>query len=157
VDGQGAPSPSPGADVIGVVYFSSVSENTRRFVERLEVPALRIPLRPHLEGLPTPDGPFVLVVPTYGGGHQSTAVPRPVVEFLREPRNRALLRGVVASGNRNFGEAFCLAGRVVAARCGVPLLHRFELLGTPADVRIVKEGLDRPWLLERARSSTLAA
>ncbi|MCV7636845.1 class Ib ribonucleoside-diphosphate reductase assembly flavoprotein NrdI, partial [Micrococcus luteus] len=28
-----------------LVFFSSVSENTRRFVERLDRPAVRIPLR----------------------------------------------------------------------------------------------------------------
>ena len=27
-----------------IVYFSSVSENTRRFVEKVGVPAIRIPL-----------------------------------------------------------------------------------------------------------------
>ena len=29
-----------------LVYFSSVSENTRRFVEKLDIDATRIPLRP---------------------------------------------------------------------------------------------------------------
>jgi len=30
-----------------VVYFSSVSENTRRFVEKLDLPSVRIPLYKH--------------------------------------------------------------------------------------------------------------
>ncbi|MBN9373977.1 MAG: class Ib ribonucleoside-diphosphate reductase assembly flavoprotein NrdI, partial [Cellulomonas sp.] len=33
-----------------LVFFSSASENTRRFVERLDRPAVRIPLRPRVEG-----------------------------------------------------------------------------------------------------------
>ena len=50
-----------------LVYFSSVSGNTARFIEKLGRRSVRIPLR---AGEPTPrvDEPFVLVTPTYGGG-----------------------------------------------------------------------------------------
>ena len=50
--------------VSNLVYFSSVSENTHRFVEKLGVPAIRIPLHGRIEV----DEPYVLVLPTYGGG-----------------------------------------------------------------------------------------
>jgi protein involved in ribonucleotide reduction len=129
----------------GLVYFSSVSENTKRFVERLGLPALRIPLHPRREGTPRVTEPYVLIVPTYGGGERAGAVPRQVIRFLNDPVNRALLRGVIASGNTNFGADYCLAGRVIAAKCGVPELYRFELLGTDRDVRAVREGLERFW------------
>ncbi|MBD8516367.1 MULTISPECIES: class Ib ribonucleoside-diphosphate reductase assembly flavoprotein NrdI [unclassified Plantibacter] len=128
----------------GLVYFSSVSENTRRFVDRLERPAERIPLRPRAEGDLTVTRPYVLVVPTYGGGGPG-AVPRQVVRFLNDPNNRSLLRGVIAAGNTNFGDAFCRAGEVISAKCQVPQLYRFELLGTPDDVEAVSNGLDRFW------------
>jgi len=119
-----------------VVYFSSVSENTHRFVNRLGLPTSRIPLRaadPHLQAT----RPFLLVVPTYGGGNGKGAVPKQVIKFLNDPTNRALMRGVVAAGNTNFGQAYCLAGDIIAAKCGTPYLHRFELLGTPDDVALV--------------------
>lgn len=128
-----------------LVYFSSVSENTKRFVERLEMPALRIPLRaadPHLRVRE----PFVLILPTYGGGDGRGAVPKQVIRFLNDPANRGLLRGVVAAGNTNFGTAYCRAGAVVAAKCGVPHLYNFELLGTTEDVMRVREGMDHSWL-----------
>ena len=51
-----------------LVYFSSVSENTRRFVDRLGLAAERIPLRP-TDGFLHVQEPYVLVVPTYGGGN----------------------------------------------------------------------------------------
>jgi len=127
------------------VFFSSVSENTRRFVARLERPAARIPLRPHLDGMLRVRRPFVLVVPTYGGGEPSRAVPKQVKAFLNDPVNRSLLRGVITAGNTNFGEEYCLAGPVISARCGVPELYRFELLGTRRDVDRVNDGLDRFW------------
>lgn len=128
-----------------LVFFSSVSENTRRFVDRLQRPATRIPLRPRLEGQLQVTHPYVLVVPTYGGGRHSGAVPKQVIHFLNDPANRGLLRGVIAAGNTNFGEDYCLAGPVISAKCRVPVLYRFELLGTPADVDQVDHGLDRFW------------
>ncbi|MBH1937707.1 class Ib ribonucleoside-diphosphate reductase assembly flavoprotein NrdI [Streptomyces sp. AV19] len=140
----------------GLVYFSSVSENTERFVERLELPALRIPLHPHREGMPQVTEPYVLIVPTYGGGSHAGAVPKQVIRFLNVAANRALLRGVIASGNTNFGADYCLAGRVISAKCGVPQLYRFELLGTDHDVRAVREGLQKFWTRHSSAKASAA-
>ena len=123
-----------------VVYFSSASENTHRFVQKLGVDAERIPLHRGDPPLKVTE-PYVLIVPTYGGGRGSGAVPRQVVHFLNDPDNRALIRGVVSAGNTNFGEDYCRAGDIVAAKCQVPHLHRLELLGTPDDVARVRERL----------------
>ena len=127
-----------------LVYFSSASNNTHRFVEKLGLPAQRIPLRPSEPFLHVTE-PYVLVVPTYGGGNEGGAVPRQVVRFLNDAANRALIRGVVAAGNTNFGEAYCIAGDIVAAKCHVPYLYGFELMGTNEDVQRVREGLERFW------------
>lgn len=128
-----------------LVYFSSVSENTHRFIQRLGMPAHRIPLRRTEPPLHVTEE-YVLVLPTYGGGTERGAVPKQVIHFLNDPDNRSLLRGVVAAGNTNFGEAFCRAGEIVAAKCDVPYLYRFELLGTDQDVTRVREGLAQFWL-----------
>ncbi|MFJ7071204.1 class Ib ribonucleoside-diphosphate reductase assembly flavoprotein NrdI [Streptomyces sp. NPDC098781] len=141
----------------GLVYFSSVSENTKRFVEKLDLPATRIPLHPHREGMPRVIEPYVLIVPTYGGGERAGAVPKQVVRFLNVEANRALLRGVIASGNTNFGADYCLAGRVISAKCRVPELYRFELLGTDRDVRAVREGLQRFWTRHSSTAGRPAA
>lgn len=133
-----------------LIYFSSVSENTRRFVERLDRPAARIPLRPRLEGGLRATRPFTLAVPTYGGGERGGAVPKQVIAFLNDPGNRALLRGVITAGNTNFGEAFCLAGPIIARKCAVPELYRFELLGTERDRLAVTEGLELFWTRQRS-------
>lgn len=127
-----------------LVYFSSTSENTHRFVGKLGFPSARIPLRP-ADPLLTVDEEYVLVVPTYGGGSVKGAVPKQVIRFLNDPHNRSLCRGVISSGNTNFGEAYCLAGQIIASKLGVPLLYRYELLGTPTDVARVTEGLDTFW------------
>jgi protein involved in ribonucleotide reduction len=135
-----------------LVYFSSTSENTHRFVERLGVPAQRIPLRATDPGLAATE-PYVLLVPTYGGGYEKGAIPKQVGKFLNDPGNRALLRGVIASGNTNFGVAYCVAGPMIAAKCGVPYLYGFEILGTPEDVTRVRDGLDLFWHPQLSSSS----
>ena len=106
-----------------LVYFSSVSENTHRFVQKLELPAFRIPLRDRIEV----DQPYVLIVPTYGGGHANGPdpdaggyVPKQVIAFLNNEHNRSLLRGVIAAGNTNFGAEFGYAGDVVRASVASP-------------------------------------
>ncbi len=126
-----------------IVYFSSVSETTHRFIERLGLPATRIPLRWE-EGFQV-DEEYVLFVPTYGGGNLRGAVPKQVIKFLNDPHNRGLIRGVIASGNTNFGSAYCLAGDIISRKTGVPVLYRFELLGTAEDVTRVREGLSKFW------------
>ena len=127
-----------------LVYFSSASENTHRFVGKLGFRSARIPLRPKEAPL-TVDEEYILLVPTYGGGSVKGAVPKQVIKFLNDSRNRSLCRGVIASGNTNFGEAYCLAGDIIASKLNVPLLYRYELLGTPTDVVRVQEGLEDFW------------
>lgn len=127
-----------------LVYYSSTSENTHRFIEKLGVASLRLPVDAASEP-PLAEVPFVLVLPTYGGSDGKGTVPKPVVRFLNNPANRDLIRGVIAAGNTNFGTSYGLAGQVVSQKCAVPLLYRFELLGTDEDVENVKQGLERFW------------
>lgn len=126
-----------------IVYFSTRSENTHRFVQRLGLPAVRIPLdeKEHIEVAE----PYILIVPSYGGGGTAGAVPRQVIHFLNDPQNRQWIRGVIAGGNRNFGEAYGRAGDVIAQKCHVPCLYRFELLGTATDVDNVRKGVSEFW------------
>jgi len=129
-----------------LVYFSSVSGNTARFIEKLGARAVRIPLHSTDAALVVTE-PFILVTPTYGGGQgrgeEKGAVPKQVIRFLNDERNRRLIRGVISAGNTNFGEHFCLAGDIISRKCNVPHLYRLEVFGTPEDVERVSEGLER--------------
>ncbi len=130
--------------MVHIVYFSSATNNTARFVEKLGFTAQRIPLYPHEQALHVTEE-YVLIVPTYGGGNQRGAVPKQVIKFLNDEHNRSLIRGVISAGNTNFGEAFCLAGDIISAKTKVPHMYKFELLGTPLDVQRVQEGLEEYW------------
>lgn len=135
-----------------IVYFSSASENTKRFVEKLGLPSKRIPLLTRdVENFEI-TAPSVLVLPTYGGGEDKRAVPIQVIKFLNDPVNRNLIAGVIATGNANFGTTYCLAGDIVASKLQVPLLYRVEILGTPHDIFEVQERLQKLW--DRHSNST---
>ena len=117
-----------------LIYFSSVSNNTHRFVEKLGLDAVRLPLHTRDETYLATE-PYVLVVPTYGGGDDGGAVPKQVIKFLNVEANRNLIRGVIA------------------AKCRTHLLYRVELMGTPEDVERVRTGLEQFWKQAPSRPS----
>ena len=128
-----------------VVFFSSISENTYRFVTKLGFPAVRIPVYERRDPMPLVREPYVLIVPTYGGGNASGAVPKQVIHFLNIKSNRDLMRGVIASGQKNFAQYYTIAADIIAKKCNVPILYRFELMGTSEDARKVREGMEEMW------------
>lgn len=127
------------------VYYSSISNNTHRFMEKLGIDKIRIPYDLNEEIRVNQD--YVLFTPTYGGGgeHTEGSVPKQVIKFLNNPDNRKYCRGVIASGNTNFGDTFALAGPILSHKLQVPLLYQFELLGTVADVKNIRSLLMNFW------------
>lgn len=131
-----------------IVYFSSTSENTYRFVQKLTCVSHRIPL--NLQEHMVVDSEYILICPTYSGGGKNTrghvdtrgAVPKQVIHFLNDEHNRKLCRAVIGTGNTNFGDSFALAGPIIAAKVGVPLAYQFELSGTQEDVARVQMLID---------------
>ncbi|QHX36130.1 ribonucleotide reductase [Spiroplasma sp. TIUS-1] len=139
---------------VTLVYFSSTSNNTHRFVQKLNINSIRIP-NEETESIQV-DNEYVLLTPTYGGGHihgnkvvdTKGSVPKPVINFLNNKKNRSLCRGVMASGNTNFGDSFALAGPIISTKLNVPLLYQFELLGTQQNVDDLKKILNDFWIKE---------
>lgn len=95
--------------------------------------------------MPRVAAPYILIVPSYGGGEIKGAIPKQVKTFLNDPTNRSYIRGVITAGNTNCGEHYCIAGPLIAQKCRVPELYRFELFGTPSDISKVQDGLDAFW------------
>ena len=126
------------------VYYSSPSGNPDRFVNKIGLPNIRIPMSMKDE-CPIIDQPYVLISPCYGNDDGSNAVPKQVIRFLNNSSNREMLRGVIGAGNRNFGDRFAYAADVISKKCNVPLLYKFELSGTPTDVIKVKQGMKKLW------------
>ena len=127
-----------------IVYYSSPTENTHRFVSALGIRSIRIPVSMK-QDCPSVDMPFVLISPCYADNDGSKAVPKQVIRFLNDKNNRDQMQGVIGAGNRNFGETFARAADIISKKCGVPCLYKFELSGTPTDVNNVRTGIDKLW------------
>ncbi len=127
---------------IQIVYFSNYSGNTKRLVERLNGTAIRIPINGDSSEPTVVTNDYILVVPTYGGGNERSAIPKQVRQFLNVEQNRSLLRGVIGTGNTNFGDNFCKAAEIISRKTGVPIIARVEIFGTDEDVNKIKERLE---------------
>ena len=128
-----------------IVYYSTSTNNTHGFVEKLGMESVRIPKRAS-EEMPVVNRPYCLITPTYKGGTTVTgddesAVPKQVQRFLEHADNASFGKLVVAGGNINFGKYFCIAGKEIAEKYGIPYKYRFELRGNEEDVAILKHNL----------------
>lgn len=118
-----------------IVYWSSNSGGTRRVAEGLATKAVE---------LSDYDGtsPYVLMTPTYDqprGGF----TPKPVQQFLEEHAH--LMVGVIGLGNRNFGDHYCQAAIDISKVCGVPIVHRVDIMGTADDYITIDAGMAQHW------------
>ena len=121
-----------------LVYFSNVSNQTKRFVDKLDLPNARIPLYTKDETL-IMEEPYILVVPSYGTGNVKRAVPPQVVKFLNVEQNREHLLGVIGTGNKNFGRYYQIAARIISHKTQKPIFYTLELMGVQEDVDQVRE------------------
>ncbi|WP_102508624.1 class Ib ribonucleoside-diphosphate reductase assembly flavoprotein NrdI [Sanguibacter massiliensis] len=127
--------------MIEIYYASSASGMVKQFAQRLGRPAHDLGDREVRRSVP--DGPWVLVTPSYKTGNpENDTIPEPVRRFLRNPATRRRLVGVMGSGNRNFGEHYQAAARTIARVSGRPVLFEFELQGTQWDVEDARAILD---------------
>ncbi|WP_098408539.1 class Ib ribonucleoside-diphosphate reductase assembly flavoprotein NrdI [Bacillus sp. CX-1] len=106
-----------------LIAYYSLAGNVRRFVAKTGLPAVEIKADMLLTE------PFVLVTGTYGFGQ----VAGTVWDFLADSGD--LMAGVAASGNKTWGSNYAKAADLIAEEYGVPVIGRFELAGTDADVR----------------------
>src|SRR5690606_20893466 len=111
---------------------------THSFVERVGMRSKRIPLRRSEPDLIV-DEPYIMVTASYGAGRNTSAVPKQVIKFLNNEQNRSHILGVAGSGSRNYMDKYCWAAKVVSAKCKVPLLYTFELMGLPEEVDEFRE------------------
>ncbi|WP_029068012.1 class Ib ribonucleoside-diphosphate reductase assembly flavoprotein NrdI [Jonesia quinghaiensis] len=123
---------------IPIYFYSSTSGMVRQFAQALGRPVFDLTEREVRQSVP--DGPWVLLTPSYKTGNaDNDTIPEPVKRFLHDPATRRRMVGVMGSGNRNFGRHYQAAARDIAARSKRPVLFEFELQGTQWDVEEAKE------------------
>jgi len=110
-----------------LIVYDSKTGNVRRFINKLNMRAIPIEEQEQI------NEPYVLVTYTTGFGQ----VPEKVQTFLS--RNNRMLRGVSASGNRNWGARFAKSADTISEMYHVPVLTKFELSGTAQDMKTFRE------------------
>ncbi|MFD2116277.1 class Ib ribonucleoside-diphosphate reductase assembly flavoprotein NrdI [Paenibacillus yanchengensis] len=104
-----------------LIVYESRTGNVRRFISKLKMRAVSVDEQSEI------NEPFVMVTYTTGFGQ----VPPKVDAFLE--RNAEHLRGVSASGNRNWGNRFAQSADYISEKYDVPVILKFELSGTVQD------------------------
>jgi protein involved in ribonucleotide reduction len=110
-----------------LIVYDSLTGNVQRFVDKLDTKTIKI--TPDL----IVDQPFILITYTTGFGE----VPARVEKFLMQ--NRQYIKGVIGSGNKNWGSYYCGSAETISKQYYVPLIHKFELSGSQKDVEKIKQ------------------
>lgn len=127
-----------------VVYFS-ITGQTRFFIKKLNLEQEPVEITENYPDIEM-DEPFILLVPTYAeefpDGKRSQDIMDPVFEFMETDNNAKLCKGVIGSGNRNFGPLYIITAHEISEKYNVPILYDYEMNGTPVDVQYVKALID---------------
>lgn len=111
-----------------MIIYASRTGNVRYIVQKLGLPATDLAEVGEIET------PYLLFTYTDGLG----SVPPTVDQFMTA--NHDQCKGIIVSGNRNFGHAFFgRAGDILAAQYGIPLIEKVEMRGTPANYEAIKD------------------
>ncbi len=110
-----------------MIAYTSRTGNIQFVLSKIE--AETIELSPNLHVAK----PFLLFTYTDGLG----TVPAITEQFM--VKNAANCKGVIVSGNRNFGHAhFGRAGDILASQYQIPLVRKLDLRGTAEDYAIIQ-------------------
>ena len=108
-----------------IIVFS-LTGNCKRFVDMCKIPEEDVIDLWDIDYEVNFD--YILITPTIGFGD----VPEAVAEFLKI--NHRHLKGVVGSGNKNWGKRFANASETISKEYNVPLLMKIELHGNTKDL-----------------------
>lgn len=121
-----------------MIVFASRTGNVRYIVRKLDksIPTMEI-----IEGAEQfISEPYLIFTYTDGLGE----VPERVSKFLDMGDNAKYLKGVIASGNTNFGHnVFCFSADVISEKYNVPIINKIELRGYDKDIKIIEEAYEK--------------
>lgn len=105
-----------------MIIYSSRTGNNKYIVNQLQLPSSELTSVTN-----TPDS-FILLTYTDGLGD----IPKQVSEFM--VKYHSLCKGVIASGNMNFGHnVFCASADKINKLYGIPIIRKIDLRGTKSD------------------------
>lgn len=115
-----------------MIVYTSRTGNVEYIVSKLGLPAVKVE-----DGLKVDEPYFIF---TYTDGLGDT--PEQVTKFLLD--NHALCKGVIASGNTNFGhDVFCKCADDISKLYNVPIIRKIELRGFDRDYKHIIESYNK--------------
>jgi protein involved in ribonucleotide reduction len=112
-----------------MIVYASRTGNVRYIVDKLDLPNSEI-----IEGLVV-QSPYFLFTYTDGLGD----IPKKVEEFLSVKDNQVNLKGIIVSGNINFGDSFCKPAELISKKFNVPIIRKIDLRGTNDDIQEIRK------------------
>ncbi|SEB15214.1 class Ib ribonucleoside-diphosphate reductase assembly flavoprotein NrdI [Pedobacter hartonius] len=109
------------------IYYDSKTGNVERFVNRLKLHRDWSILKIDASFRPLHAGHLITYTTGFG------EVPLSTLRFLEE--NSSMIKSVTSSGNKNWGPNYGLAATKISTRFKLPVLMKFELSGTMADIQ----------------------
>ena len=107
-----------------LIVYASKTGNIERFLKKTGVsPILKI-----TDGSEIINEDFILLTYTTGIGE----VPVEVIEFTKN--NYSHMKGLIGSGNKNWGGAFCNAVTLLSQQYNITILMTFEMSGNKHDI-----------------------
>ena len=113
------------------IAYASRTGNCESIVKKLDCENIYIE-----EGTEPCNEDVILLTYTDGYG----LVPTEVQDFV--DNNKDHIKGIIASGDKSFGEAFCGAGVTLSEELNVPLIMKIENSGTDEDIEKLKKELE---------------
>lgn len=111
-----------------MIYYISRTGNVKHIVGKLDLPSCELTSDLKV------NHDFLLFTYTDGLGK----VPSKVLDFMEI--NHHHCKGVIASGNTNFGEAlFCKSANTISKLFNVPIVRKIDLRGNELDLEIIKK------------------
>ena len=111
-----------------MIVFASRTGNVRYIVSKLNLPSIEI-----TESL-TIKEPYLIFTYTDKLGE----VPKKIEDFLQQ--NHQYCKGVIASGNSNFGDKmFCESADKISKQYNIPIVHKVDLRGYQHDYDLIVE------------------
>jgi protein involved in ribonucleotide reduction len=112
-----------------MIVFASRTGNVRYMIGKLGLPSAEI-----TEDLVI-HCPYLLFTYTDGLGE----IPLRVDTFLNVKENQDNLKGIIVTGNINFGDLFCKAADLINQKYTVPIIRKIDLRGTDQDVLEIRK------------------
>ena len=123
-----------------MIAFASRTGNVRYIVSKLQLPSFEITSELMVHH------PFIIFTYTDGLGD----IPSVVERFME--KNHNYCRGIIASGNSNFGHhVFCDAANKLSNAYKIPIIRKIELRGFQHDYDAIRDFYSKQFEAEAVR------